>query len=229
MFNRLFIFITIVTLLAVSNPAFAGTNGTGFKLTPEQIGEMNIIDRNAYFTAMKNAKERAETLQKEKVPESITNGITLLEEIDIDGLGTKLEAVADGIVKFCTRLGIGVEKFMSSKVGITIIIGIIYKMGMFGSIIDVSVLLFGLIFFSYIIIACNTNKIINLKDNKRNEKGEMVVISEREISIPRFNALFTYFTAKNEDESADINAIGIYRIFASILSLIMILVMIFNI
>lgn len=220
MINRLILLLFVLTL--ITSTAFAVTNPPQeLSLTVEQLASMSDYDRQQYLNAVKSAKElKADTLIA--LPQAVEDSISMLENVNVSGLALKAEEIAGAIVKFCSTLGVGVEKFIYSRTGMIISLGIIWKIGMIGDFKDFMIMFSGIIFFTWIIYAANTNKIVHLKEYGKNDKGKMEVVSSREVTMPRLNALFTYIGARREDNKTQKpEEIGVYRIIVTVISTIL--------
>lgn len=223
-------FVVVVLLaMVLAVPVMAETSKNGqFVITAEDLTKMEDADRNRFMSVYNKAQARKNNLGQPVAvtSESVQEGINFLSGIDFESLSSNGVKLADAIVAFCTRLGVGVEKFVTSSFGIVVTLAVAYKMGMIGAIVDTVVCGIGLMLFTYILFALNTSKKVKVTTEGKDDNGKLVVTSTKEEMMPRFNAAFARFTGneKNDNEIAEV--ITVYRVLASIICTVVIFILI---
>ena len=120
--------ITISTYI----PAYADVKGaSGINITLEELANMSAAGRESVLQAYNTLKDSKKGTigisngAKEVVAESME----LMKDVDLEGLPGKAEKIAETIVAFCKTLGVGVEKVLTSKVGIFVLLIVALKIG----------------------------------------------------------------------------------------------------
>ena len=224
------VLIIFMVAFSIGVPAYADTQeASSLNITLEDLAKMSSVDRESVLQAYNTLKDSQKgtisisTDAKEVVAESVE----FMKDINLEGLPGKAEKIAEAIIAFCKTLGVGVEKVLTSKVGIFVLLIVAFKTGMFGTFACcVCAMLF-----TYILFTANTTKKVSLKEVTKNDEGKVVSITTKDELIPKFNALFTRFTGSetNKDIKDFYEAVSCYRILTSILCGIVILFCIISI
>jgi hypothetical protein len=228
------IFLILAMVLCTT---YAGATNGNITFSTEQLAQLDRPTRNAILDAQKRAIE-----ESNNIPNPVDKTLNVLGDIDVTGLSNKATIIGDAIVAFCTRLGVGVENFLNSKLGYVVIFITMYKLGLISSFINTGVIILGLIFFSQILYRCNTFKIVKLTTTVTDDKGNVIKNITGEKFAHRFSCSYMhtlfdstvgYLDQKNIDddsyeeasnaldsslEDAEFNKY--YRIAVSIISII---------
>lgn len=181
--------------------------GTDTVISQEALMNMSQSERNAVFEALKKQKE----LQAEAAAAINTETVQVLANMDVETFKGKTMAVADTMVIFFDKLGVKANEFIKTDVGFLAAVGIVYKMGVFGSVWDSAVCAVGALIFLIILYRLNTKKVI--KRHTYNNNGE--IIATDDVIVPAFSAV------SGDDESEK----TVYSVIASIVCAVIIVVL----
>lgn len=176
-----------IMMLVLVMTVFFGTNNITYAgdsdiiITQEALMNMDSSERDVIFESMRKQKKAIDKVVNTETIKSLT-------DMDVETFKGKSIAVADTLVVFFDKLGVKANEFIKTDVGLLAAIGIIYKMGVFGSVWNAIVCSVGVIVFLTILFKLNTKKVI--KTHKYNNKDE-IISSEEEI-VPAFSAVSGY-------------------------------------
>lgn len=185
-----FVMCLLLSILVVT-PAFAVEQD--IIISKEALLKMSDAQRNAIFDGIKKQEQLKETtLDKDS--------LKIITDMDVEVFKSKAMAIADTIVVFCDKLGVSVNQFITTPVGVFTTIGVMYKLGIFSSIWSSIGSIIVILFFSILLYKLNTKKIVKLKSyNSKNE-----VTDTQEVLVPKFSAVQT----TNKDEQTLYTVIG---------------------
>ena len=176
------ILLLIAFMFLFTIPVFAA-DPTDTVISQEALMNMNANERNAVFDALQEQKK----IQAKALKAINTETVQVLANMDVETFKGKAVAVADTLVVFFDRLGVKANEFIKTDVGLLAAIGIIYKMGVFGSLWNAVVGIFGIGIFLILLYKLNTKKIVEIK--KYGSDGK--VLSSQETLVPKFSAIGT--------------------------------------
>ncbi len=197
--------LCIAVLMLSVTCAFAAAP-TDTVISQEALLNMNSNERNAIFDALKEQNK----LKAKAIASVNTETVQALANMDVETFKGKAVAVADTLVVFFDKLGVKANEFVKTDVGLLAAIGIIYKMGVFGSLWDATVGTIGIGIFLIILYKLNTRKIIVVKKYGMDGKE----VSSQETLVPKFSAVGT----------DDDNDRTIYSVIGSIICVVMIVI-----
>lgn len=224
------IFVMACFAMSYGDAEAADTNQTlsagsgSLTVTLDDLAAMSSTKREDFMSAYKavqKAKEENAPLV-DNAKGAVEKGLTILDGVDVENLSDKAVKIADAIVAFCTRLGIGVENVMTSKAFVLFMLIMAFKMGIFGAIGGTICCGIGVLIFSVIFIGANTNKKVKLTRVTKDESGKILSVTTHQEVVPRFNAIFDRFADgddKFEKRAMEYySAVSYYRVWASIIS-----------
>ena len=230
--NKIIIsFITITLMCLVVSPTFANPQQEAVSITLEDLANLSPVDREGVIKAYNTIKDsKAGTIS---ITSQAKEAVEIVDGIDWDGLIPKAEKIAEAIVAFGTKLGVGVESLLDSRTGVIILLIVAFKLGVFGTILSVFGSISGFItcavgglLFTLFLIGVNTNKKIVLNSTTKDAAGKIVSMTSTEEMVPRFNAMFARFTDRTveKDIKAYYDNVSLYRIWASIVCFVVVFI-----
>ena len=175
------VLITTIVILCGGTYAMAVQNQPDTVISQEALMNMSSNERNAIFEALKQQKK----LEADAARAINTETVQALANMDVETFKGKAMAVADTLVVFFDKLGVKANEFIQTDVGLLTAIGIVYKMGVFGSVWDSIVCSIGALVFLVILYKLNTKKVITRKTY--NSKGEITGMEDT--IVPAFSAV----------------------------------------
>jgi len=169
-----FVVICLFTFIFSIDDVFARNDSNDIIITTNDLINMSPDARNKLLEEMKKVD-----------PALRKDALKLIGDMDVAGFKGKAEAIADTMVLFCDKLGMKVNEFVTTPVGFMATFGIIYKLGVFGSVWSFIKGSLCIIFFSVVLFNLNTKTIKLIK--KYDGQGEVFEINE--VLIPKLTAI----------------------------------------
>lgn len=177
----------LILFAFVSTAKAAQQQPTDLVVSQDALIKMSDQSRNALFEGLEKAKKLEEASKKSTISEETAKAISTM---DVQTFKGKTDAIADAVVAFCDKLGVKVNEFIKTPAGNGIILGVLYKMGVFGSIwafVKGSIFCF---FIVILMILINTRKVITTQDEHNREE---------KVVVPRFCPIFS---GKKDEQTA---------------------------
>jgi len=201
--------IVVLTMLLCTTPVFAAQPDT--IISQEDLMHMSNDQRNAVFAGMKQAQDSKQSKPSLQLDDKTTQA---LANIDVETFKSKLLAIADTLVIFFDKLGVSVNTFITTPVGIMTALCIVYKVGVFQGV--------GSFFIGICLVALLTVAIIKLntkttvKKHTYDKAGN--IVSSEDFFIPKLTAIC----------STDKSEYAMYSAVSSIICVILIVICVAN-
>lgn len=185
--KRIIFSLIACVVMFMTVPAFAEEAET---ITMEDLILMDGNERNTVLNVIEKVKKQKLEASKKAAESAIVENVVAMDVETLDAFKDKASSIADIIIVFCEKLGVTVNEFITTPAGNFIIFGVLYKLGVFGSVwwfIKGSVFL---ILFVWLLWALNTKKKIKLVEEITDAEGKVTQTHTTEEIVPRFSAIF---------------------------------------
>lgn len=172
----IWVLVTLLVGITSSGYCFAeNRKSADVVLSNQDLMNMSPDARNIIFSEMKKLEKTS--------PANSAEVLSAINHMDVESFKAKAAAIADALIVFCDKLGVKVNEFIYTPVGMIAVWGVIYKLGAFGSIWSFVKGMISLSIFTYILYGSNKKKVIVVK--KYDADGK--VVSSADTVVQKFS------------------------------------------